>query len=240
VLATNALRAGSAESRISQVVDRWQVLGCEIRGTRPTTVIARIRALADDLPPDPSPIELVAIRSLLTRVFGEVARSCGSADRADVSVPFMAWAASSATATSWREDLFHLLYTWRVAFAGTDIESVDGPQDPRLDRAVRFLDEHFRNSSLSLADLAAAIQLSKYHTSRFLCRATGRGFRQHVHSRRITESQRLLRTTLRSVKEIASTVGYADSSQLGRYVKRVTGMTPREYRQSSTARMRDK
>jgi AraC-like DNA-binding protein len=90
--------------------------------------------------------------------------------------------------------------------------------------AVRFLDEHFRNSSLSPADLAAAIQLSKFHTSRFLRRATGRGFTQHVNSRRITESQRLLRTTLQSVKEIAFTVGYADCSQLGRIFKRVTSV----------------
>ena len=235
----NSLQDHSAESRIAHAVDRWQARACECCHLPPARIIDRIRALADEFPVNPSVIERVVIRNLLSRVLSQAARSLASTGRADVSAPFMAWTASSFTSTAWRDDVSRLLDAWSEAFGRTH-QSSDAHQDSRLHRATRFLDEHFSRSSVSLVELASAIDLSKCHASRFLRRATGRGFTAHVHGRRIAKAQGLLRTTLSSVKEIAFAVGYVDCSQLGRYFKRLTSMTPCEYRSTAAARSRDK
>jgi AraC-like DNA-binding protein len=233
------LRAGSAEIRIGQAVDRWQVLACEMRESSPWTLVRRVRVLAGELPDAATPIELVAVRSLVTRVLSEIARSLGSVDRAAVSDSLIAWAASPATAETWRGDLLGLLDVWSRALQENCAPAREAQLDPRLNRALQFLDAHFTNSSVSLDDLAGAIHLSKYHTSRFLRRTTGRGFTEHVHSRRIVDAQRLLRTSLYSVKEIAFMVGYANCSQFGRHFKHLTGKTPGDYRSSAGATVRD-
>lgn len=134
VLVRNALRTASAEIRLAQAVDRWQVLACEMCGSPPSTIVRRVRLLVGELPAAATPIELVAVRSLVTRVLSAIARSLGSIDRAAVSDSLLAWAASSATSETWRSDLFHLLDVWSAVLQRS--EPRDARADPRLSRAL--------------------------------------------------------------------------------------------------------
>ncbi|MBQ6305917.1 MAG: AraC family transcriptional regulator, partial [Bacteroidales bacterium] len=43
-------------------------------------------------------------------------------------------------------------------------------------------------------------------------------------------SKALLRSTEMSISQIADEMGFADQSLFGKYFKRVTGMSPKEYR----------
>jgi two-component system response regulator YesN len=69
------------------------------------------------------------------------------------------------------------------------------------------------------------------HICRLLRRDTGRGFRTHLHQVRIQEAKRLLQQTNLSVKEIAYRTGYANTTRLDHYFKRLCGVLPSVFRQ---------
>jgi AraC-like DNA-binding protein len=200
-------------------------------------LVRRARKLAEDLPSAMTALELVVVQRLTAQVLSGIARSLGALSRPEISGPFMTWTRSTPISQAWKTDLLRLLDQWRDILDNGSNAGV--PSKSRVARAIEILDIRFSDPALSLADVARVLQLSSCHASRLLQQQTGRGFRAHVHSRRVTRAQEILRTTLDSIKEVAFDVGYASCSQLGRHFKRLTGMTPCEYRQLSRAKTRD-
>lgn len=60
--------------------------------------------------------------------------------------------------------------------------------------------------------------------------ATGSTFIEYLQNLRIDEAKRLLETTARNTDDISADVGYEDVSFFRRLFKRITGLTPAEYR----------
>jgi AraC-like DNA-binding protein len=58
----------------------------------------------------------------------------------------------------------------------------------------------------------------------------GLPYQGYLNSRRITKAKNLLRTTPRSVADIAVSLGFADPTGFGRIFKKLTGQTPSAYR----------
>ncbi|WP_317129516.1 helix-turn-helix domain-containing protein [Chryseobacterium candidae] len=54
---------------------------------------------------------------------------------------------------------------------------------------------------------------------------------QLINERIILESKKLLHLTYRSVKEIASELGFADEFYFSRYFKKAVGCSPKNYRE---------
>jgi AraC-like DNA-binding protein len=109
-------------------------------------------------------------------------------------------------------------------------DELDAVADPHVRVALRHLASNFRNPRLSLRDLAAAAGVSRCHLARRLSGMTGRSFLAHLHAMRVTESRRLLRETMLSVKEVAAQVGYNDATQFCRQFRRLCACSPRAYR----------
>jgi len=108
-----------------------------------------------------------------------------------------------------------------------------------VDLAVAYLHQHYRCPAISLADVARAAGLSRFHLARQLKRLTRRSFLQHVHALRIEEAVRLLQRSALSVKEVAAHVGYNDSTQFCRQFRRAHDISPGAFRRGSRARIAD-
>ncbi len=60
--------------------------------------------------------------------------------------------------------------------------------------------------------------------------ATGRTLIEHVQDLRIEEAKRLLETGTKPAEEVSAEVGYEESAFFRRLFKRLTGVTPGQYR----------
>jgi len=107
------------------------------------------------------------------------------------------------------------------------------------DRAVVYVQQHYRHPALSLTDVARAAGVSRFHLARLLRRLTRRSFLEHLHALRVGDARRLLARSTLSVKEIAAAVGYNDATQFCRHFRRAQGMSPGSYRRLGHARIAD-
>jgi AraC-like DNA-binding protein len=108
--------------------------------------------------------------------------------------------------------------------------------DPRdqelLTRAIAALDEKnlFSDENLSLAKIARRAGIPPRDLSSAINRATGQNVSQFVNNRRVTEACRLLDETKQSATSIMLDVGFSTKSNFNREFRRVTGMSPRQWR----------
>jgi AraC family transcriptional regulator len=91
------------------------------------------------------------------------------------------------------------------------------------------MDEHL-DSVLSLADVARAAGMSKYHFCRRFKASTGLHFREYLARRRITRAKQLLQDSNRTVTDVFREVGFKDMTHFGRVFKKIEGRLPSEYR----------
>jgi two-component system response regulator YesN len=101
--------------------------------------------------------------------------------------------------------------------------------DGRIRGALLFIDAHYSEPRLTLGAVAAHVGMSRFHLARTLTTQTGDGFRVHLHRARIRAAERLLRGTTLSVKEVAATVGYNDTTQLCRHFRKFRGTSPARF-----------
>jgi AraC-like DNA-binding protein len=105
--------------------------------------------------------------------------------------------------------------------------------EPRVDRALRYLRDHYSRADLTMKDVAKHVGLTRHYLGRLLLQYTGRSFLEHVHDLRVSEARRLLIVTTLSVKEIAAGLGYGDSTQFCRQFKRICKTSPGAFRRAA-------
>ena len=100
---------------------------------------------------------------------------------------------------------------------------------PVLERVMEYIEANL-GGALTLADIAAATNLSPYHFARLFKATTGRPPHQYVIERRIDLARSLLLETELPIGEVALRSGFSDQSHLGRHLRRRFGVTPRMLR----------
>lgn len=101
----------------------------------------------------------------------------------------------------------------------------------RLRLATEFIEANLVEETLSLDDIARAAGVSVYYFARMFKAATGFAPHQYVLRRRIERAKELLAVTRLPVIEIAARVGFRSQSHFAAVFRRLTGVTPREFRQ---------
>ena len=102
-------------------------------------------------------------------------------------------------------------------------------EDNRIAKAVRFIHKHIAEE-IELEKLAEISCLSKDHFIRLFKKGMGTTPLQFVNQKKIEKAQLLLLTEELAVKEIAFRLAFEDYSYFNRLFKKITGMTPQEYR----------
>lgn len=99
----------------------------------------------------------------------------------------------------------------------------------KLQRALEYMNEHL-DSELTLAEVAASVNLSPYYFARTFKQTTGFSPHAYVIEQRINRAKRLLTATALPITEVALSVGCRSQSQLTTLFRRHTGTTPKAYR----------
>ena len=98
-----------------------------------------------------------------------------------------------------------------------------------IEDSIVYINDHL-TQDLSLEDLAAQASLSPFYFSRLFKKETGFSPHQYILAARINNAKFLLHSTGESVKSICFTVGFASESSFCTAFKKVTGLTPSDYR----------
>ena len=105
-------------------------------------------------------------------------------------------------------------------------------------RALRTLDEKYRERLLDEPGFADSLGTSTSNLAHTLKFYTGMTFLQHLHERRTRDAFRQLSTSSHSAEEIARRVGYSSGTQLRRHLHERYGLTARGIRAGRTSRDR--
>jgi AraC family transcriptional regulator len=95
----------------------------------------------------------------------------------------------------------------------------------RLESAIDYIQDHL-DGNLSMAQIAGSVNTSPTYFASLFKTATGLSLHQYVIKQRVERAKLLLETTDLLISNIASQVGFANSSHLNYHCKRLTGMTP--------------
>lgn len=102
-------------------------------------------------------------------------------------------------------------------------------EDNRIAKTVLYIRKHL-NEAIELEKLAEISCLSKDHFIRLFKKELGTTPLQYINQKKIEKSQLLLITEEIAVKEIAFQLAFEDYSYFNRLLKKITGVTPQEYR----------
>ena len=100
-------------------------------------------------------------------------------------------------------------------------------------RAKMYLNEHFRDGSLMLQDVAAAVGMSNSRFSTVFAQESGKTFTEYLTWLRIERAKELLQSSEKRSSQIAFEVGFNDSHYFSYLFKKTVGMTPGEFRSGS-------
>ena len=100
------------------------------------------------------------------------------------------------------------------------------------DRYFELVKQHYR-SHRDVAYYADLMCITSKYLSQSVREATGKPALQMIDDFVIAESKALLRSTDSSIEQIAESMGFHSQSLFGKYFKRVTGISPREYRKEA-------
>lgn len=96
-------------------------------------------------------------------------------------------------------------------------------------QALDYMREHC-HEHLSLSDVADHVYVSQWHLSKLINRHVNQSFFDILGRMRVDKAKALLKTTTLRVHEVAEQSGYSDLGHFSKSFKKITGMTPGEYR----------
>jgi AraC family transcriptional regulator len=108
------------------------------------------------------------------------------------------------------------------------VRGSNGLDERRLQRTMDYIHANL-TKDITVEDLAAAASLSRFHFSRMFKAVTGQSPQRFVGRLRLELSKSLL-VQGRSISDVAHDCGFSSESNFVRSFRRVTGVTPGQYR----------
>lgn len=99
----------------------------------------------------------------------------------------------------------------------------------RLSRALEYVASHLA-TDLYIDEVADAVGIGPQHLSRLFKEELDSSFTRYLNERRIDHARFLLLTSPLNVAEVADRVGFGDANYFGKVFRRLTGVTPTQYR----------
>ncbi|NRF89501.1 AraC family transcriptional regulator [Paenibacillus frigoriresistens] len=121
-----------------------------------------------------------------------------------------------------------LVYMYRSKMDFTPEASKANLQD--LDSLLIYIRGHC-SSPISLKEAATRLSISERQLHRQLKKHTGMSFMEFVQHARIEACCQLLRTNDHKISDVAASVGYQDLKFFNHLFKKITGITPSQFRQ---------
>ena len=100
-----------------------------------------------------------------------------------------------------------------------------------FEKLINLLSEHYREER-SVEFYAEKMNISSKHLSRVIRGFTGKSVHQWIDEFVALEIKNLLKYSNKSIQQISYTLNFPNPSFMGQYFKRITGLTPGEYKKS--------
>lgn len=98
-----------------------------------------------------------------------------------------------------------------------------------INHAKRYIKEHFADS-ISLETVSSEVGFSGSYFSTLFRKETGKSFLEYLTDVRIEEAKILLRESRMTIENVAKSVGINDYKRFSKTFKKLTGISPKEYR----------
>ena len=99
-----------------------------------------------------------------------------------------------------------------------------------IEDAVRYIDLHYADPSLSLSDIAKGLFVNPSYLSRAFRREMNMTVTEYITTKRIDQAFMLIMTgKYTRVSDVARMVGYSDSLYFSKTFKKVRGVPPSKY-----------
>ncbi|WP_028550161.1 response regulator [Paenibacillus sp. UNC451MF] len=104
-------------------------------------------------------------------------------------------------------------------------------------KACGYMRDYYADD-LSLQQVADAVHLNKTYLSELFKKETGTSFSDHLTELRIERAKELIVREVCKMSDLAERVGYPNSSYFTKVFKKTTGLTPMEYRQMMSPKIK--
>lgn len=128
-----------------------------------------------------------------------------------------------------RAEIVLLMKEMIFAFTSAIKQYANPEYTPLMKEIIRYLHLHFFEK-INLKEVAKHFNKHVSYISNKINRETGMSFNENLNFIRIAESKRLLVDTQMSIHEIAIAVGYEYQNHFSKIFKKLTGLTPLQYR----------
>lgn len=121
-----------------------------------------------------------------------------------------------------------VLRRYSKMLAGNEEETVYSPQE-RVQEIIHYLEENM-DRMISRHEAAKYVFLNEDYFSRVFRKETGMGYKEYVLKQKVEYAEKLLKNTDMPVVMVASKVGYENYTNFTQMFRKVTGITPTDYR----------
>lgn len=123
---------------------------------------------------------------------------------------------------------------WSINTLYSVIEKLEEHKNRKENAAIKKIHEYVNksfNKDITLEMAALEVDLSPQYVSKIFKEELGMNFIDFITEKRIEYSKELLKSGNGNIREISCLAGYSDANYFCRIFKKVTGLTPKEYRQ---------
>ena len=131
--------------------------------------------------------------------------------------------ADSETVMDLVENMFALAISKRKNLVGKQSKS-------QLTAAIKYVDEHYADSNLSLNEVAREVNISPSYLSAMFSRENKTTFVEYITGKRMEHAKKMLLSTSEKAQAIAEQVGYKDPHYFSYIFKKTYGVSPKEFR----------
>lgn len=129
--------------------------------------------------------------------------------------------------SSWFIDIFTKIINIKFS------NSFKNTYSKKVSDCIAYINKNLYNHSLSLTDIAENINVHKVYLCRIFKEETGENVTQYILKARIKKSKEIILSTNYKLYEISDKLGFNSPQQFSILFKKVTGITPNQFRDSN-------
>ncbi|GIP36659.1 AraC family transcriptional regulator [Paenibacillus sp. J2TS4] len=128
---------------------------------------------------------------------------------------------------------YKLLFGYYLTLAVELMKQHKEDTDPIVSFVMDYLEEHYSND-VSLEAVADKLKITGGYLSTYFKEKTGLNFSDYLNKLRIDRAKQILDNSDEKVKSVASQVGYQNVNSFIRMFKKITELTPGEYKKAAS------